>query len=548
MTPAESRTTATAEIRVDAHRRVGRIAEEVYGHFLEQAFFGNIEGGVFDEGSPLSLAGPGARDGLRADVIDLCRELGVRVVRWPGGNFASPYHWTDGIGPRDQRPRRLELAWGTEETNRFGTDEFLTWCEEIGAEAYLAHSCRDVDEAVRWVEYTNYAGSTHYADARAANGHPEPYRVRYWGIGNETFGPWQMGYRTGEEYGRSAREHARFMREVDPTIKTIGVGDVHDQQWNHEVLKHAGRMLDYLSLHLYAASTHLFTGDDYDAVVAQSVYFEQGIQGFARTVTDQAAALGLDRPPALVLDEWNVRHIEPAAWPEPEASPEGGIAPRELPDRREEGPVTRDRVNRWSPRTLADALCYAGIFHAIHRASGLAAAPTMANPVNLLNANGIIVARPGGAVRSAAYHVWDLYGNHTGRDAVPVEVDGPSRFADIRQGHRRDHNRELITLPGTVPDLDVSATLADDGSLRLAVINRHRDRAIHTRLRLDGRDDLPPTAHALQFGADVDDLHAGNDLTAPDRVALRDLGDVPLTDGGCTFPAHSITLLTIARS
>lgn len=151
---------ARAEITVDTRHPLGVIDSGVYGHFLESAFFGNIEGGVLDEGSPLSITDPGLLEGLRADVLELCAELMPAPVRWPGGNFTSAYHWTDGIGPRDRRPTRLELAWGSRETNRFGTDEFLAWCEAIGGEPYLAHSARDVDEAVRWVEYTNATGTT----------------------------------------------------------------------------------------------------------------------------------------------------------------------------------------------------------------------------------------------------------------------------------------------------------------------------------------------------------------------------------------------------
>ena len=167
----------------------------VYGHFLEPAFFGNIDGGVFDEGSPLSIAEPGPLPGCVRTCWSACRELGVPVC---AGRAATSPRRTAGRTASARGtpgPRRLDLAWGGEESNRFGTDEFLAWCDAVGAEPYLVHCCRDVDEAVRWVEYTNYAGDTRYTRLRAANGHPEPYRVRYWGVGNEVYGPWQMGHR-----------------------------------------------------------------------------------------------------------------------------------------------------------------------------------------------------------------------------------------------------------------------------------------------------------------------------------------------------------------
>ncbi|WP_326798160.1 hypothetical protein OG946_24515 [Streptomyces sp. NBC_01808] len=542
--------TVQAVIGIDTRRPAGRIERDIYGHFLESAFFGNIEGGVFDEDSPLSAPGPGVRAGFREDVLALCRDLGIPHVRWPGGNFTSPYRWEDGIGARAARPRRLELAWGGEESNRFGTDEFLAWCADVGAEPFLVHGCRSVDDAVRWVEYTNYAGDTACTRRRAANGHPEPYRVRYWGVGNEPYGPWQMGHRPPAEYAAAAREHARFMRLVDPAIKLIACGSPWQQEeWTRPLLQRAGPLIDYVSLHLYAASTHPYTAphgdDDYEAVVAQPLYFEQRIQDYAHLVADLSAEAGLERPPALALDEWNIRHLEPADWPEPQPGSDGGTAARELPDGPAEDRPERLRVNRYSPRTLADALFYAGVFHALHRACALPAPVTLASTVNLVNANGLVVARPGGAVRSASYHVWDLYQNHTGPVALPTTVEGPARTAAVRQGDGSERGGALATRPGVVAHLDASATLSADGRrLHLAVVNRHRDRALPARIVRDGgHGSLPEVAAVRDLGAGTDDVLAANSLSAPDRVAVRHRPAVQTPDGHYTFPAHSVTVL-----
>ncbi len=534
-----------ALVTVDTQRPVGRIDDDVYGQFLESAFFGNIEGGVFDEGSPLSIDEPGPLHGLRADVLELCRELGPGPIRWPGGNFASAYHWEDGIGPRDSRPSRLELAWDGRESNRFGTDEFLAWCEAVGAEPYLVHSCRDVDEAVRWVEYTNASADTTLTARRTANGRAQPWGVRYWGIGNEVYGRWQMGHRSPEEYAASAREHAQFMRAVDPEIRLVGVGIPWSQeQWTRPVLARAGRFLDHLSLHLYGASTHLWTGDDYDDVVAQSLFFEQEMVAYSQLVTALSAEAGLDRPPGIALDEWTMRHLEPTAWPEPLAGEDGGTAARETND--VEGRPGRTRVNRWSPRTVADVVFCAGVLHAIHRTAGLAAPVTMANPVNLVNANGLVVARPGGALRSAIYHVWRLYLHHTGRTALASSVDGPARSASVRLGDTKGPDGEFLTAPMTVPHLDVSATRADDGSVRVAVVNRHRDETVRLRLVLDGSAGRTPQwAHVRTVGGDVADVHGTNDLRDPDNVAERDLGRVEASGGTWEIPPHSVTVLAL---
>ncbi|GAA4212404.1 alpha-L-arabinofuranosidase C-terminal domain-containing protein [Actinocatenispora rupis] len=539
-------TTTDAEIAIGS-RPSARIDPLVYGHFLESAFFGNIEGGVFDEGSPLAVSGAGALDGCRRDVIDACRELGLPVVRWPGGNFASAYWWRDGTGPRDERPRRLELAWGSEESNRFGTPEFLAWIgavrtDAVRTEAYLCHGARSVEDAVRWVEYTNYAGDTTLTRQRAADGHAEPYRVRWWGVGNEVYGPWQMGHRPVERYVADAREHVRFMRQVDPGLRFVACGSPR-QQWTEAVVAGLGDRVDAFSLHLYGVDHHLTTPtvDEYDAVVSQSVYFEHAIGEYADEIAAVATASHLDRPPGIALDEWNNRHLEPSGWPEPRPGDDGGTAARDTPA----GERTRVRVNRHSTRTLADALMYAGVFHAIHRAAGHEVPVTMANTVNLVNANGILQVRPGGVLRTPVFHVWDLYQNHFGRRALPVRVSTPAVVRAVRLGAERTDRFGVGTTRTTaVGLLDASAAGTDDGGLTLAVINRSADRTVRAAIRLDdSTGSLPPVARVWSFGADATDLFATNTLSTADTVAPRTPDPTGTEPGRYDFPPHSVTML-----
>jgi alpha-L-arabinofuranosidase len=533
--------TVTATISISPIPSATPIDQMIYGHFLESAFFGNIEGGVFDEGSPHSIT-DGPLRGCRADVLEACRELGLPVLRWPGGNFTSPYWWQDGIGPRDERPRRLELAWGSEETNRFGTPEFLAWCEAVGTRPYLAHHARDVDDAVRWVEYTNYAGDTTLARQRAKDGHPEPYGVHFWGLGNEVYGPWQMGHRPVAEYVPAAREHAKFMNLVDPGLSFVAVGSTRDD-WTEPVVAGLGDRIDYVSLHLYGASCHLTDPSpaEFDAVVAQSLYVEQAIQAQAETIRRVQAAHGRIRPLAIAMDEWNIRHVEPTAWPEPEPGADGGVAPRDTSASGEQL-----RVNRYSPRTLADALYYAGVFHAMHRASQLDVPVGMANTVNLVNANGLLAVRPDGLVKAATYHVWDLYQNHTGPVPLAATVQGPARTAALRLGDDRHAEGGFRTTPSVVGLLDVSPSRSEDGrTLHVAVINRSATEAVTARLDLDGAA-LPATATTRTIGAGVEDLFAWNSIAEPDAVTLSAPKQVDLTGSTYTFPAHSITLLDVA--
>src|SRR3954449_13243085 len=228
-----------ARVKIDTERVIGDIDPLLWGNFIEH--LGRcIDGGIFEEKSPLSDA-----NGFRKDVLEAVRKLNVTQLRWPGGNFSSNYNWRDGIGPRDSRPRRLEMAWGTVEDNRFGTHEFLDYVGRIGAEPYI---CTNLgtgswDEAQQWVEYVNFAGDTTTTRLRKKNGRDAPWKVTYWGLGNEMDGPWQMGHRTAEDYGKFALEAAKLMRLTDPSIKLIAAGSSNFANgidwigWNRTVLE-----------------------------------------------------------------------------------------------------------------------------------------------------------------------------------------------------------------------------------------------------------------------------------------------------------------------
>jgi alpha-N-arabinofuranosidase len=210
----------TARIKIDIDRTIGEVHPHLFGNFAEH--LGRmIYGGIYEEGSPLS-----DKDGYRTDVIDVVKKMGVSILRYPGGNFASGYDWKDGIGPKEQRPMRVELAWNDLESNRFGTDEFLRYCERIGAEPYLCINAGlgTVDDARHWVEYTNESRHTDWADRRRKNGREQPYNVKYWGLGNEIDGPWQLGHKNAEDYSKFALEAAKAMRLVDSSIKLIASG------------------------------------------------------------------------------------------------------------------------------------------------------------------------------------------------------------------------------------------------------------------------------------------------------------------------------------
>jgi alpha-L-arabinofuranosidase len=233
-------------ILIDPSHSLGSVDRKVFGGFVEH--HGRcIYGGLYEEDSPLADA-----RGFRTDVLDLLRGLRLGVLRWPGGNFVSNYHWTDGIGPKVARPRRPELDWRGEESNTFGTDEFLLYCAELGTEPYICLNMGTgtLEEALAWVEYCDGAGDTAWARRRRQNGRAEPYQVHYWGLGNEMYGDWQVGALSADEYVRTATRWARAIRMLDPQAKLVSCGMHGWNDWDRVVGDELAPLVDYHSLHI----------------------------------------------------------------------------------------------------------------------------------------------------------------------------------------------------------------------------------------------------------------------------------------------------------
>jgi alpha-N-arabinofuranosidase len=293
-----------ARMVVDPAFAVGAVDERVFGSFVEHMGRA-IYGGIYEPGHPTADA-----DGFRGDVLELVRELGVTIVRYPGGNFVSAYDWEDGVGPREQRPERLDLAWRSLEPNLVGTDEFVTWARRAGAEPMLAVNMgtRGIDAARALVEYCNLPGGSRFADRRRANGHPDPHAVRVWCVGNEMDGPWQIGHKDAAAYGKLACETAKAMRLVDPTIELVVCGSSHSRMptfgaWEDTVLDLTWEHADYISLHTYYDPDR-FAG--VDAFLACSRDLDRMIASVAATADAVAARRGSHKRIGLSVDEYNV--------------------------------------------------------------------------------------------------------------------------------------------------------------------------------------------------------------------------------------------------
>jgi len=231
------------EIVVDGKKEIGRTSPLLFGQNLEH-LRNIVYGGIFDDKSKLSDT-----RGFRVDVLEALRKIRPGILRWPGGIFASRYHWENGVGPKSERHTVYDYAWGAEESNKFGTDEFIEYCQAVGAEPYITVNVTSgtSEEAARWVEYCNLTGNTYYAQCRKNNGYLKPHNVKYWSIGNENWGD--------PTYPTKCREIARLMKKVDPNIKLTAVGEYlgspSGTDWNLEVLKTAGDYIDFLSVHRY---------------------------------------------------------------------------------------------------------------------------------------------------------------------------------------------------------------------------------------------------------------------------------------------------------
>jgi alpha-L-arabinofuranosidase len=307
----------TAKIKIDIDRTIGEIDPKIYGVFMEPIHFNGrrmglpdtvsfntVYGNLYDPSSPLA-----DENGFRKDYIEAMKELNITNMRWPGGNFVMGYNWKDGIGPKDQRPARINLAWGGIDNNHVGTDEWIELNKAIGSENVVCVNLGlgTINDACHWVEYCNYKKGTYYSDLRTRYGHKEPYNLKIWDLGNEVDGaPWELGYKTAEDYVRIGREAAKAMRAVDNRIRFVASGSSYYEstgqwvEWNRKVLTGLGDMIDYLSIHRYWENS-----PDYYTYMGQSAMdFEEKINVTAGEIKAVKAMKDFKNPIYISVDEW----------------------------------------------------------------------------------------------------------------------------------------------------------------------------------------------------------------------------------------------------
>ncbi|MBD3921059.1 alpha-N-arabinofuranosidase [Paenibacillus sp. PR3] len=288
---------------IDRAFRIADVDNRLYGSFIEHLGRA-VYGGIYEPGHATADS-----QGFRQDVIELVRALKVPVVRYPGGNFVSGYNWEDGVGPLAERPKKLELAWCSLEPNYVGTNEFVDWAKKVGTDVMMAVNLgtRGPDAARNLVEYCNHPGGSYYSDLRRSHGYADPHNIKVWCIGNEMDGPWQIGMKTAEEYGRAAVETAKVMKWVDPTIELVACGSSFRAMptfpsWEKTVLEHTYDHVDYISLHTYYGNSDNDTAN----YLARTLDMEEFIRTVVATADYVKASKRSKKEMKLSFDEWNV--------------------------------------------------------------------------------------------------------------------------------------------------------------------------------------------------------------------------------------------------
>ncbi|OJF93786.1 alpha-N-arabinofuranosidase [Pararhizobium antarcticum] len=434
---------------------ISTIDPRLYGSFVEHLGRA-VYTGIYEPEHPTANA-----DGMRQDVIDLVRELDVPVVRYPGGNFVSAYNWEDGIGPREDRPVRLDLAWHSSESNQVGIHEFADWAKAAGAEMMLAVNLgsRGLDEARAFLEYVNHPGGSHWSDLRRKNGREEPWNVKLWCLGNEMDGPWQIGQKTAEEYGRIAFETAKAMRAFDKSIELVVCGSSSPKMptypaWEATVLDYTYDSVDYISLHMYF-DNHAGDTANY---LAQNARLDEYIETVAGVIAFTKAKKRSRKNVYISFDEWNVwYHSRDADRTVLEGNDGWPHAPALLED----------------IYNFEDVLQVGCILNTFIRRSDVVKVGCLAQLVNVIAP---IMTVPGGpAWRQTTFYPY-LFASRYGRGkALQLSLDCPGYGTDFVD---------------QVPYLDVSAVETDtDGALTFFIVNRHQTEAIDLDMALEGFGD-----------------------------------------------------------
>lgn len=439
----------------------------------------------------VSLLPADAVGGVRADVFEKIKALRPAFVRWPGGNVAQDYHWAWGVGPRDERTTWVNLSWKNEpEPSDFGTDEFIQFCRNVGAEPSVTVNVEGrgatAEEAAAWVEYCNGPPTSRHGAMRARNGHAEPYAVKYWEVGNEIWGDWVRGHSDAETYARNYNRYCAAMRAVDPAIKFIAVGD-NDMRWNRTVLKVAGANIDYLAIHHYYGRSEM-KGDPLN-LMARPLYYERFYKQVGELIRETTGG----RKIKLSINEWGL----------------------DLPERRQ--------------YSMESALYAARLMNVFERSGELVAMSAVSDMVNGWP-GGIIQASRHAVFVSPIYLVNQLYNERLGAERLAARIESPA-FASSLEGN-------------SVPYLDAVVSRSADGrKIYIKAVNTDRAKPLTTAISLRGAE-VESSAEVATVAAESPE--AFNSFSTPDAISIR---RSHLKAGGgfvVELPKNSVSVITLS--
>jgi len=486
-----------AAIKLDPAKRISKIDDRIFGSFVEHMGRA-VYTGIYEPGHPSA-----DEKGFRQDVLDLIKPLNLPLIRYPGGNFLSGYRWEDGVGPRDQRPVRLDLAWQALEPNEVGTDEFMDFCKKAGTTPMIGVNLGtgSPQDAANLVEYCNFPGGTYYSDMRRKNGHEAPYGVKIWCLGNEMDGPWQICAKTAEEYATAARESAKMMRLIDPSIELVACGSSYRAMptfgsWERTVLRGCWEQVDYLSLHQYYDNND----GDVPTFLARSLEMDGFIKEVAAICQEIKEEKESVKDIYLSFDEWNVWYH----WRlEKKDSPLWTIGRR----------LEEEDFN------FADALLVGCMMNTLLNNADTVKIACLAQLVNALAA---IMTEPGGNAWAQTIYYPFAYASQNGRGtALQAEVHCESYTCSISE---------------SVPYIDVSAVLSsDETTVTVFAVNRHLTDAADCRIYLP--ENAKMIKHVAMAGYS---LQEGNCA----ECAAVQPKDLPISDSQCvTLPAASWNMI-----
>ncbi|MCR6485649.1 alpha-L-arabinofuranosidase [Amycolatopsis sp. OK19-0408] len=485
----------SVRIEGDAGRVIGPVPRRLFGSFVEH-MGRSVYTGLYEPGHATS-----DERGFRGDVLELVRELGPTVLRYPGGNFVSAHRWEDGVGP--DRPVRLDPAWHSVESNRFGLHEFAAWAEAAGAEVMYAVNLgtRGIQEAADVLEYCNHAGGTELSDRRRANGAEEPFGFKLWCLGNEMDGPWQVGHKTADEYGRLAAETARVLRMIDPDVELVVAGSSNAGmptfgEWERTVLRHTAGLVDHISLHAYYQELH----GDTESYLASAAALDTYIATAAGIIDE----LGLANEVGISVDEWNV--WDQRRWNAVDQArlAEGGW--------REHPRIIEDDY------TVTDAVVVGSLLSSLLRNVDRV---TMANQAQLVNVIAPIRTEPGGpAWRQTTFHPFRLVASLARGVSLRLDVEG---------------ERLRTAQYGEVDLVDVAATLEESGRGAVFLTNRATATPTEIHLRLRG-------ARFAVYGAETLTIPGGATRHAVNTAAAQPVRPVPLPGAAVTSDPGGTTI------